>query len=245
MDYYVLITGASSGIGRATAIRLSKTYPVVLGGRDEKRLEETRTMCENADEHLLWRYDLADVEGIADNLSAFLKGKSVFVNGFVHSAGMAPLAPLRMTTSETMRQIMDVNFFSAVEILKLLTSKKVNGKSLSRVVLISSIQSRIGAKGQSIYCASKAAMEGFMRAMAVELAPSIKLNVIRPGGIRTPMGNILEQNQELLAKPSDDGYLLGLGETKDIAAMAEFLLSDDAKWITGQIFTVDGGRSAH
>lgn len=245
MDYYVLITGASSGIGRATAIRLSKTYSLILGGRDEKRLEETRIMCENADEHLFWRYDLADVEGIADNLSTFLKEKSVFVNGFVHSAGIAPLAPLRMTTSETMRQIMDVNFFSAVEILKLLTSKKVNGKSLSRVVLISSIQSRIGAKGQSIYCASKAAMEGFMRAMAVEFAPSIKLNVIRPGGIRTPMGSILEQNQELLAKPSDDGYLLGLGETKDIAAMAEFLLSDDAKWITGQIFTVDGGRSAH
>ncbi len=245
MDNYVLITGASSGIGRATAIRLSKTYPLVLGGRDEKRLEETRTMCENTDKHLLWHYDLATVEGIAENLSAFLKENSVSVSDFVHSAGMAPLAPLRMTTSETMRQIMDVNFFSAVEILKLLTSKKVNGKSLACVVLISSIQSRIGAKGQSIYCASKAAMEGFMRAMAVELAPSIKLNVIRPGGIQTPMGDLLQRNQELLEKPADDGYLLGLGETEDIAAMTEFLLSENAKWITGQIFTVDGGRCAH
>lgn len=245
MDNYILITGASSGIGRATAIRLSKTYPLILGGRDKERLEETRDMCENADIHLLWQYDLADVEGIAENLSALLKEESVPVCGFVHSAGIAPLAPLRMTTMETMRQIMDVNFFSATEILKLLTSKKINGKALSRVVLISSVQSRIGAKGQSIYCASKAALEGFMRAMAVELAPSVKLNVIRPGGIRTPMGDVLDQNRELLAKPSDDGYLLGLGETDDIAAMTEFLLSEGAKWITGQIFTVDGGRSAH
>ncbi len=245
MENYVLITGASSGIGRATAIRLSQSYPLILSGRDEKRLEETRAMCENADKHLLWRFDLEAVEGITDSLSAFLKETSVAVNGFVHSAGIAPLAPLRMTTSETMRQIMNVNFFSAVEILKLLTSKKVNGKTLTRVVLISSIQSQIGAKGQSIYCASKAALEGFMRALAVELAPNVNLNVIRPGAIQTPMGDLLQQNQELLEKPTDDGYLLGLGEPEDIAAMTEFLLSENAKWITGQIFTVDGGRCAH
>ena len=150
-----------------------------------------------------------------------------------------------MTTTAQMHTIMDVNFFSAVEILKLLTSKKINGKALVRAILISSIQSRLGAKGQSVYCASKAALEGFMRAMAVELAPTVILNVIRPGGIRTPMGDLLQQNQELLAKPSDDGYLLGLGEAEDIAAMAEFLMGEGAAWITGQIFTVDGGRCAH
>lgn len=245
MEKYVLITGASSGIGRATAIRLSKSYPLILGGRDEKRLEETRAMCENTDTHLLWPYDLANVNGIAENLSSLLKENGVSVGGFIHSAGIAPLAPLRMTTTEQMRAIMDVNFFSAAELVKLLTNKKINGKSLTRVVLISSIQSRIGAKGQSVYCASKAAMEGFTRAMAVELAPNVNLNVIRPGAIQTPMGDLLQRNQELLAKPTDDGYLLGLGETEDIASMTEFLLSENAKWMTGQIFTVDGGRCAH
>ncbi len=245
MGKYILITGASSGIGRATAARLSKSYPLILGGRDEKSLEETRAMCENSDVQLLWRYDLSKVDGIGESLSALLKEKSVSVSGFVHSAGIAPLAPLRMITTAQMHTIMDVNFFSAVEILKILTSKKINGKVLDRVVFISSIQSRIGAKGQSIYCASKAALEGFMRAMAVELAPTVKLNVIRPGGIQTPMGDLLQQNQELLAKPSDDGYLLGLGEAEDIAAMAEFLMGEGAAWITGQIFTVDGGRCAH
>lgn len=245
MDNYVLITGASGGIGRATAARLSKRYPLILGGRDETRLKETRAVCENKEKHLFWCYDLANVDGITENLAAFLNKESISVSGFVHSAGIAPLAPLRMTTVERMREIMDVNFLSAVEILKLLTSKKINGKALVRAILISSIQSRLGAKGQSAYCASKAALEGFMRAMAVELAPTVKLNVIRPGGIRTPMGDLLQQNQELLAKPSDDGYLLGLGEAEDIAAMAEFLMGEGAAWITGQIFTVDGGRCAH
>ncbi len=245
MENYVLITGASSGIGRATAIRLSQSYPLVLAGRDEKRLKETQAMCETADSHLLWRYNLADVEGIAASLASLLKENSAPVGGFVHSAGIAPLAPLRMTTTVQMQTIMNVNFFSAVEIVKLLTNKKINGKALTRVVLISSIQSRIGAKGQSVYCASKSALEGFMRAMAEELAPRVNINAIRPGAIQTPMGNLLFQNQDLLAKPSDDSYLLGLGEPEDIAAMTVFLMGENAKWITGQIFTVDGGRSAH
>ncbi len=242
MDKYILITGASSGIGRATAIRLSKTYPVVLGGRDEKRLEETRTMCENADEHLLWRYDLADVEGIADNLSAFLKANSVHVSGFVHSAGIAPLAPLRMTTTETMRQIMDVNFFSAVEILKLLTSKKINGKTLENVIFISSISSQRGAKGMSLYSASKGALDSFARSMACELAPRVRVNTVLPGGIVTPGTQRMVGDMEM---PQDGpNSLLGEGTPLDIADMVAFLLSKHSRWITGQNFIVDGGRTS-
>lgn len=243
MDKYVLITGASSGIGRATAIRLSKTYPLVLGGRDEKRLEETRTMCENADEHLLWRYDLADVEGIADNLSAFLKANSVPVSGFVHSAGIAPLVPLRMTTSETMRQIMDVNFYSAVEILKLLTSKKINGKTLENVILISSISSQRGAKGMSLYSASKGALDSFARSMACELAPRVRVNTVLPGGIETPGTQNMTSDVGLLQEGSNS--LLGEGKTSDIADIVAFLLSKQSRWITGQNFIVDGGRTSH
>lgn len=245
MEDYVLVTGASSGIGRAIAVRLSKSYQVILCGRDEARLEETRMMCRYEEKTLTWQHDFSDLDGIGENLRDFLKERSIHVSGFVHSAGISPLMPLRMTSVAFMHEIMNVNFFSSVEILKLLTSRKVNGKSLSRVVFISSIQSSLGAKGQGIYCASKAAIEGFMRAMAVELATSVRLNVICPGGIKTSMGGFLEENEELLSKHTDDGYLLGLGEVNDIANMAEFLLSDKAKWITGQIFTVDGGRCAH
>ncbi len=242
MQYCVLITGASSGVGRATTIRLSKTHSLILGGRDEKRLEETRTMCENADNHRLWRYDFAAVEGIADNLSAFLKKNSVFVSGFVHSAGIAPLVPLRMTTSETMRQIMDVNFYSAVEILKLLTSKKINGKTLENVILISSISSQRGAKGMSLYSASKGALDSFARTMAYELAPRVRVNTVLPGGIVTPGTQSMVGDMEMLQDGSNP--LLGEGTTLDIADMVAFLLSKQSRWITGQNFIVDGGRTS-
>ena len=243
MDYYVLITGASSGIGRATAIRLSKTYSLILGGRDEKRLEETRIMCENAEKHLLWRYDLAAVEGIGESLSALIKEKEGrSVSGFVHSAGIAPLAPLRMTSTETMREIMNVNFYSAVEILKLLTSKKINGKTLENVILISSISSQRGAKGMSLYSASKGALDSFARSMACELAPRVRVNTVLPGGIETPGTQNMTSDVGMLQEGSDS--LLGVGTTLDIADMVAFLLSKQSRWITGQNFIVDGGRTS-
>lgn len=243
MENYVLVTGASSGIGRATVVRLSKTYPLILCGRDEKRLKETRMMCEKADNHLLWRYDLANVEGIADSLSSFIQENSVAVSGFVHSAGIAPLAPLRMTSLEAMREIMDVNFFSAVEILKLLSSKKANGKALEKVVLISSISSQRGAKGMSLYSATKGALDAFARSMAYELAPRVRVNTVLPGGVATPGAQKMAKGVGIL----QDGfpYLLGEGRTQDIADMIAFLLSEQARWITGQNFVVDGGKTSH
>ncbi len=243
MENFVLITGASSGIGRATAIRLSKTYPLILGGRDEKRLEETRAMCENVNNHLLWRYDLAEVAEIAESLSGLIKEKNVSVSGFVHSAGVAPLVPLRMTTTVQMRGIMDVNFFSAVEILKLLTCKKINGKALENVVFVSSISSQWGAKGMSLYSASKGALDSFARSMAYELAPRVRVNTVLPGGVETPGTQEMVKGTELLQEGSNS--LLGKGKVQDIVDMIVFLLSEQARWITGQNFVVDGGATSH
>ena len=243
MENYVLVTGASSGIGRATAIRLSKSYPLILGGRDGARLEETRTMCENADNHLLWRYDLANVEQITVHLPALLKEKAAFVSGFVHSAGMALMCPLRMMSLAKIRDIMAVNFYAMEEILRLLNKRDVNGKNLQCVVLISSPASGHGIKGQSMYCASKAALEGFARAMAVELAPRVRVNVVRPGVILTPITNDIQRDEVLLERMLS-GNLLGNGTPDDIASTIAFLMSKEAKWITGQMINVDGGNSA-
>ena len=243
MENYVLITGASSGIGRATAARLSKMYPLILGGRDKVRLEETRAMCENADKHLLWQYDLGGVDGIEGSLSFFLKERQRAVSGFVHSAGIAPLAPLRMTSTEQMREIMNVNFFSAAEILKLLTSRKINGKSLKNVVIVSSISSKWGAKGMSLYSASKGALDSFARSMAYELAPHVRINTVLPGGIATSEAGVMAYGAEMLQDNAE--YLLGEGKGQDIADMIAFLLSEQARWITGQNFVVDGGKTSH
>ena len=243
----ILITGASSGIGRATAIRLVKEPGVtlLLNGRDEARLRETWNLCGGRKEDLLWPQELDDAWKAGDKLKAFLKEHEISVQAFVHCAGMAPLLPLRLATSEGVHRIMEVNFFSAVAVLQTLTSRRINQRNLAQVVLISSVQSQIGAKGQGIYCASKAAIEGFVRAMSEELGSQVRINAIRPGAVPSRMADELMAEKDLLTKDMSGGYTLGFGKPDDIASMTAFLLSDDAAWITGQCFNVDGGRTAH
>lgn len=240
---FLLVTGASSGIGRQIAITLSQQYCIVLCGRNRELLEETMKLCKN--KAMIWQYDLKEISSLSGDLSNFIKSNDIAVSGFVHSAGIAPLSSLRLLGLDQMTDIWNVNFASAAIILKTLTNHRVNGKNLRRVIFISSIQSQLGAKGQSVYCASKGALESFCRAMAEELAPRVCLNVIRPGAIETPMGKQLADGAELLSKNLDNGYLLGLGHTQDIANMAEYLMSDKAGWMTGQCINVDGGRTAH
>ena len=243
----VLVTGASSGIGRATAVRLAKEREVtlILSGRDEARLRETWTLCGERAEDVLWPRELDNAWAAGEALQEFLKARQLSVQAFVHCAGMAPLLPLRLADAETAHRIMEVNFFSAAALLETLISRRDNRKELTRVVLISSVQSQIGAKGQGFYCASKAALEGFLRAMAEELGPRVRVNAIRPGAVPSRMADELTARADLLTKDVAEGYTLGLGMPEDIASMVAFLLSEEARWITGQCFTVDGGRMAH
>ena len=242
MENYLLITGASSGIGRAIAVTLSKNYPLILGGRNVERLEETRSMCSDSDKHIFWNYDLADVENIYDNLTAFIKDKNLKVGGFVHSAGINLFTTLTGSNLYEIRKLMDVNFFAATEILKVLVKKKINGKNLNNVILISSIAAFKFSKGEAFYAASKVAVNVFARAMADELAPNTRVNTINPGITKTSMMDNLLRDQEKLKKYQQK-YLLGIVEVEDIANMAEFLMSEKACRITGQHFVVDGGAS--
>jgi len=245
---YVLVTGASSGIGQCIAKTLATSYPLILCGRSSEGLEETRRLLSEArgadGADIVWQYDLSDTMGINAALTDLLKNHGAKVQGFVHAAGISPIAPLRMLKTDVMRDIMNVNFFAAAEILKVLSHKRTNGRTLTRVVFISSLNSRVGARGHSIYCASKGALDSFMRSMAEELAPQVRVNSIRPGRIENT--HMTETGSEAFTeRPLSDGYLLGAGHKQDIADMAEFLLSAKSRWITGQVFTVDGGRTAH
>jgi NAD(P)-dependent dehydrogenase (short-subunit alcohol dehydrogenase family) len=139
---------------------------------------------------------------------------------------------------------MDVNFMSALEILRLLVRRKTNGKHLRGVVFISSTASEFGARGFGAYCASKGALDAFMRAAAVELAPQVRVNSVLPGATRTAMTETMLSDAALRQRMEAD-YPLGLGEPGDIAAAVEFLLSDGARWITGQQLVVDGGRTVN
>ena len=121
---------------------------------------------------------------------------------------------------------------------QVIASKKYNGSNLQSIVFLSSISAKMGTKGYVIYGAVKASMIGAMKSLAAELSPRVRVNAVLPGGVKTKTTAFLYEMME--ANPR---YLLGDGEKKDIANMVEFLLSNKAKWITGQELVVDGGMT--
>ena len=239
---YLLITGASSGIGHEIAIRLSEHYSIILHGRDNERLQQTLNDCDPNRNHLIWEYDLKKIDTLEDELTQFLFENNCVINGFVHSAGFVKAIPLKMAKAEWFRLSFDIHVISAALITKVLVKKKVNFSELKSVVFISSINSKFGVKAASAYSASKAAVDGLMRSLALELAPDIRVNSVLPGGIRTAMTEHLFEDTELIER-MDATYPLGLGNAKDICGAVKFLLSEDARWITGQQIIVDGGRT--
>jgi NAD(P)-dependent dehydrogenase (short-subunit alcohol dehydrogenase family) len=240
----ILITGASSGIGRQIAVRLSQSRRLILHGRDPERLAETRALCRGPDGHLCWNFDLREVDAVDASLTQLIEEHRVPVAGFVHCAAMLQIQPLRLCERTLAQETMNVNFMSAVAILRLLVRRKLNGKHLRGAVFISSTASQFGARGFGLYCASKGALDSFMRAMAVELAPDVRVNSVLPGAVKTAMTEAMLLDPDLRGR-MEDGYPLGLGEPNDIVDAVEFLLSDKARWITGQQMVVDGGRTVN
>ena len=239
-----LVTGASSGIGRDTAVRLSATRALVVHGRDASRLEETLSLCEHRERHVAWAADLREVDRLEASLEALLQTHQLGIDAFVHCAGTLGILPLRTLDPKAVRETIDVNFSSAFEILRQLTRRKVNEQHLTAAVFVSSIASRHGARGFSAYCASKGALDAFMRAAAVELAPRVRVNSVLPGAVRTAMTGDMLDDPELARRLAND-YPLGVGTTGDVASAVEFLLSDASRWITGQQLVVDGGRTTN
>ena len=239
---HTLITGASSGLGRAAAVRMSSSRALILHGRNIDRLEETRRMCEHPEHHVIWPFDLKLVSGLAASLTPLLAEAGRAVEAFIHCAGMVTVLPMKSIDHRVAQEIMNVNFFSAVEIVNLLLTKKINNGRLTNIVFISSIWSQFGARGHSDYCASKAALDGLMKALAVELAPAVRVNSILPGAIQTTMAGQGFADAAIAEKLRRD-YPMGLGQPGDIAESIEFVLN--ARWLTGQQIVIDGGRTAN
>lgn len=242
MKEYVLITGASSGVGRELAIQLSEQYPLILSGRNLDRLEETKQSCNNQQDILIWNFDLSRSEVLEDEFKQWIKEKKVAICAFVHCAGVVKMLPCKVWSYNAFEETYKVNVFSAAMIVKVLTSKKVNSKSLKSVVFISSNISNRGAKVFSIYGSSKSALDGLMRNLAIELAPNVRVNSVLPGGMMTEMTKEMFEDEALKAQ-FEKAYPLGMGTPGQIAPMVDFLISEKASWITGQQLVIDGGRS--
>lgn len=239
---YTLITGASSGMGEATARLLSSTHNLVLHGRDETRLAAVGEDCSrNGADVVLFPFDLEHADAVGSALTAFLREKRVPVEAFVHFAGMTEVLPISKTKYSVGLRVMNVNYFSATEMISALLKKKVNGESLRNIVLASSLVAPGGMRYQPHYCSSKGAVNSLGMALACELAPGIRVNVIAPGSFRTRITQTLFTDTSPDA-PWNPPTLLPPGTVDDVARVVRFLLSDDASYLTGQILYVDGGE---
>lgn len=237
---FLLITGASSGVGKELAVKLSEKYNLILNGRNEERLNITRDKC--VKDALVWPFDLTNISELEAALTAFLKDNEATVTHFVHCAGLLKMVPIRSVDAASLVETFSTNVFSAELITKTLMAKKVNSRNLRSVVFISSNISNRGAAAFSVYGSSKSALDGLMRNLAVELAPGVRVNSVLPGGMITEMTKEIFEDEEAVNQIRKN-YPLGIGTPAEIAPAVEFLLSDDARWITGQQFTVDGGRT--
>ncbi|MDR1763712.1 MAG: SDR family oxidoreductase, partial [Dysgonamonadaceae bacterium] len=223
----ILLTGATSGIGQAIARCLAADYPLVLHGRYEEKLSALKKTLASANPVETWTCDLADTAGLKSSLKEFLAAKAIKISGFVHCAGMLKIMAFKNFREDFIREIFNVNLFSAVEILQTLLSK-TNISYLNRVVFISSLSSRRGDRGNTMYAASKGALDSLVRSLAIELAPDITVNSVLPGTIETEMSRAVFANPQQKAE-LDAKYPLGAGKPDDVASMVKFLLSSDAR----------------
>ena len=240
----ILVTGASSGIGRETATLLSALGArIVLAGRDSTRLEETKSRLDG-EGHVTQAFELADNEGIPNWLTEITRQVGP-LDGLAHCAGVHQALPLRMLKAAKVEEILRINLTSAVMLVKAFRQKGCASTGGS-VVLVSSVAGLAGQPGVSSYAASKAALIGFTRAAAMELAPEgLRVNAVAPGFVCTEMGESLrgKLTPDQFSK-IEESHPLGLGTPLDVAQAIAYLLAPTGRWITGSTLVIDGGYTA-
>lgn len=233
----VLVTGASSGLGRQTAISASKIgAKVVITARNIGRLTETYNQLEG-DGHLLITADLTQKSDI-DNLVAQLPE----LNGVVYSTGISDLSPARFITAETIEKTFSISFNASVLLTAALLAKKKIAKKGS-LVFISSISTRYPFVGGAMYISAKAALEAYARVLALELSSKgIRVNCVAPAFVKSPMLDQTAANYSMEAVNMIEArQILGLGEPEDVANSIIYYLSDAAKWVSATNLILGGG----
>jgi short-subunit dehydrogenase len=238
---YILITGATSDIGSSIAHTLCADYPLLLHGRNMEKLQSLKANLQSAHPVELWEADLSKTETLKPSLKELLLSKQIGVSGFIHCAGTLRILGFKHFREDYIREIFDVNLFSAIAVIQTLLMKS-NSLFLNRIVFISALYSKRGNKGNTIYASSKGAIDSLVKSLALELAPAVNVNSILPGGIQTKMTKHIFASSEQL-EHINPKYPIGYGQDKDIALMVQYLLGKGGRWITAQNYHVDGGAS--
>ena len=235
----VLVTGASSGIGRQIAISCSQMGATIIAtGRNVERLQETLSCLTNnqQQQHLIIAADVCTDEGI----SCLVDGIDT-LDGLVFCAGRNDKFLLKFIKRKNIEEMFNTNVFSEILICKELQKKKKLNLGAS-IVLISSISSTYATISNTLYAATKGAINSMIRVLALELSSKkIRVNGIMPGMVKTGMIDAYQLSEEEMQNVINEYPLKRLGETEDIANAVIYLLSDAASWTTGMNMTVDGG----
>ena len=229
----ILITGASSGIGKACAIACAEAgATVLLNGRNEHRLLEVFEALEGSG-HQILPYELREKEQVSE-----LANKCSHLHGLIHSAGIDGVAPMRQVQLKMLDNLFLINYVAAITLTqKLLAAKKISNNG--SILFMSSIAAKTGKRGVGPYSGTKAALIGSMRPLALEVAKyGIRVNALCPGIVKTPL---FEKQEIWLLEEVAESYPLGLGHPDDVAHAAVFFMSNASAKITGTDFSIDGG----
>lgn len=234
----ILVTGASSGIGRAIATACSRMgATIVATGRNIQKLEITKEALEG-DVNLVISADLTKADDIKT-----LVTRSPKLDGVVHCAGIGHRMPTKLLTTAEVEKVMNSNFMSAVSVqTELMNQKKLN--KASSVVFIASVAPKMPAFGNAAYSASKAAIIGYAKCLALELAPrGVRVNCICPAMVWTDL--IMQEGvgKEELEQAQQKYPLKRYGQPEDVANLAIYLLSDASQWMTNSCIDITGGTN--
>lgn len=241
----IIITGASSGLGRQIAVEASRCGAnVILIARNTERLQQTLEMLEKGN-HSVHSLDLNQFD-LFDKLLDDVVAANGPVYGFVHSAGIEATIPFRNMKPSVYEDLFRVNVIAGFELARIISKKKNCEPEGGSFVFLGSVMGILGKEGKVAYCASKSALISGVKAMALELSSKkIRCNTVLPGMIMTEMA---EEMFRTLPHSSVENIIgshpLGLGKPEDVANLVTFLLSSKSSWITGSDFVIDGGYSA-
>jgi NAD(P)-dependent dehydrogenase (short-subunit alcohol dehydrogenase family) len=242
----IVVTGASSGLGRECAISCSKMgATVALLGRDQTRLLDTFNSLEEPQRHIYYSIDLIAYDKIGEFITRLVNEKGR-INGLINCAGISTTLPLNAIKPQKMEDFFRTNVIASIQLSKQVVKSSNFSNEGGSIIFMSSVMGIVGESGKTLYSSTKGALISAVKSLALELAQrKIRVNAVSPGVVETPMSQkaVYSRNEETLKK-IHALHPLGLGQPADVANACIFLLSEASRWITGINLIVDGGYVA-